>query len=184
MSAEELTSDQEKFVLRLANRLIQFRRSASIDVDDLIAAARMRWWQFLLTHAESMLEIPSDILFRQQVKFAMRDVIRESSPVKVTRAYRAKISAYERPYTVSIEHVIDVQAGDTHEDTELWLDVLASIQKLPIRDQMILSLIVERDHSFSDIAYLMDVSVSTVTRAYHKAIEAIRTDLAKDREQL
>ena len=179
MSEEDLTVDQIQYIKRLANRLVQFRRSASIDADDLIAAAHMRWWGFRLRNHEEITGIPVDVLFRQQVKFAMRDVIRDSSPVRVTRTYQAQLQAYEQPYTVSLDHLIDVQAGGEPIDKELWMDVTAGIGKLSQRDQIILSLSVEQGYSFTEIAYVMDVSVSTVTRAYHKAIDFLRKDITQ-----
>ena len=161
---------------RLANRLIKWRKSAAIDADDLIAAASLRWWQFIVRNADLQTE-DLDLLFRQQVKFAMRDQIRDSSPVKVTRTYQAKLKAYEHPYTVNIESTLDIRAGDDFEFTDELMDVLSSIQKLPERDQLILSLSIDQGYSFTEIAYVLEVSVSTVTRAYQKALDTIKKNL-------
>lgn len=177
MSYEEMTEEQRIYMRRLALRLVRNRKSASIDEDDLMSAAAMRWWQFCIQHPDLSDLPPLDILFRQQVKFAMRDVIRSSAPVKVTRAYQAKLQAYETPYTVDLDHAFDVQAGDEHEDYDTWLDVVTSIKNLSPREQIILSLHAERDYTFTEIAFVLDVSVSTVTRSYQHAIDKIKKDL-------
>lgn len=176
MSEFELTRDQSEYMKRLAQRLIRWRKSASIDVDDLVSSASLRWWQFRMRNPELRVE-DEDLLFRQQVKFAMRDQLRTSFPVKVTRTYRAKLQAYEQPYTVNIESTLDIRAGDDFEYTDELIDVLSAIQKLPERDQIILSLSIEQGFSFTEIAYVLDVSVSTVTRAYQKAIDTLKKNL-------
>lgn len=176
MSEFEVSKEQSDYIKRLATRLIKWRKSAAIDADDLVSAASMRWWQFLVRNPDLQAD-DTDLLFRQQVKFAMRDQIRASSPVKVTRTYQAKLKAYEQPYTVNIESTLDIRAGDDFEYTDDLIDVLSSIQKLPERDQLILSLSVDQGYSFTEIAYVLDVSVSTVTRAYQKAIDTLKKNL-------
>lgn len=178
MPEYELSNEQMNYMKRLASRLIQWRKSAVIDADDLISAASVRWWQFLMRNPDMTNEFAeTSIIFRQQVKFAMRDQIRASSPLKVTRSYQAKLQAYEKPYTVNIDSEFDIRAGDDFAYTDFMLDTLAAIQKLSERDQIILSLFIEQGYSFTEIAYVFDVSVSTITRAYHKAIETIKNDL-------
>ncbi len=173
-----LTPEQQAYIRRLANRLVRLRKSSSIDADDLASAAAIRWWRHCLRVPEGIDPSLSEISFRQQVKFAMRDVLRESAPVKTTRAYQAKLKAYETPYTVSLDHAIDISAGEEHPDLELWLDVVAGVNRLAPREQTILSLAVEYGYSFTEIAYAMDVSVSTITRAYHRALQSIRENLS------
>ena len=178
MSEYEVTNEQMEYMKRLARRLIQWRKSASIDADDLISAASMRWWQFLMRNPDLKNDnAVTDLIFRQQVKFAMRDQIRDSSPVKVTRTYQAKLQAYQQHYTVDIESTLDIRAGDDFEYTDELIDVLSSIQKLPERDQIILSLSIDQGYSFTEIAYVLDVSVSTVTRAYQKSIDILKKNL-------
>jgi RNA polymerase sigma factor (sigma-70 family) len=182
LSYADLTPEQTAYIRRLARRLIRLRKSSSIDEDDLANAAAMRWWQFSVRQAGLIAPDAFDVLFRQQVKFAMRDLIRESVPVKITRADQVKLQAYGTPYTVDIEHAVNITAGYDHEDPELWLDVVQALQRLPQREQLILSLSVDQGYSFTEIAYVLDVAVSTVTRAYHGAIEKLQKDLRIVRE--
>ncbi|WP_245926334.1 RNA polymerase sigma factor [Sulfoacidibacillus thermotolerans] len=189
MSFSDLTPEQMLYIKRLAHRLIQWRKSGSVDVDDLISAARTRWWKYCLRHPELADGVKGDepskdwvmIAFRQQVKYAMRDVLRDSSPVKVTRTYQAKIKAYETPYSVSLEHAINIRAGEEVADHDLWLDVISSIRQLSQRDQIILSLYAEQGYSFTEIAYALDLSVSTVSRAYQRTIELIKKNVEENR---
>ncbi|MCI0183486.1 RNA polymerase sigma factor [Sulfoacidibacillus ferrooxidans] len=184
----ELTADQEWYVKRLAHRLIQWRKSGSVDTDDLISAARTRWWQYCMRHQDHSTTLNDQeqqewliIAFRQQVKFAMRDILRASTPVKVTRSYQAKMKAYESPYSVDLEHAINVRAGDEVANSELWFDVVASIQQLPQRDQIILSLFIEQGYNFTEISYAMDLSVSTVSRAYQRSLQIIKNNVEENR---
>ncbi|MDQ0190662.1 sigma-70 family RNA polymerase sigma factor [Alicyclobacillus cycloheptanicus] len=176
---QELSPEQSAYIRKLAQRYVYYRKSAAIDAQDLMSAATLRWWQFCQRNPDLQDERVIQICFYQQVKGAMRDVIRDSSPVKVTRTMQAQMKAYQRPYTVELDHVIDIQAGEEHADYELWMDVVASLKKLPEREQLILSLYFERDFSFTEIAEILEVSVSTVTRAYRKALDAIKKDLAE-----
>ncbi len=185
----DFTVEQEQYVRRLALRLVHWRKSNSIDCDDLISVARTRWWQYCLRHKESMPHNENQdtseewimIAFRQQVKFAMRDTLRDSSPVKVTRSYQAKMKAYETPYTVDLEHAINIRAGDEVSDSELWQDVVVSIQQLSQRDQIILSLFVEQGYTFTEISCAMDLSVSTISRAYQRALQTIKNNVKENR---
>lgn len=178
----EFNTEQEGYIQRLARRYVQYRKSASIDFQDLASAARIRWWQFCTRNPDLTDERVIQICFYQQVKGAMRDVVRSSSPVKVTRTMQAKMSAYQNPYTVELDHVIDVCAGDTeHFDHELWMDVMNSLKKLPERDQIILSLYFERGFTYTEIAEIFEVSVSTITRSYKRALERIKTDVTGSR---
>ena len=172
-----LTEERIHYIRRLAYRYVRLRRSAAIDEDDLVSAASLRWWQFTVTRLHAFDTVPEEVLFRQQIKFAMRDTIRESEPVKVTRTQRSKLKAYEMPYSVDIEHVINISAGEEHTDPELWLDVVNSLQTLSVKEQTVLSLSVMHGYTFTEIAYAMNVSVSTVTRQYQNALEKIKKDL-------
>lgn len=176
MSDFDVTPEQMQYMRKLASRLVRLRKSSAIDADDLVAAASLRWWQFRLRNTSVELD-EMDLLFRQQVKFAMRDQIRDSAPVKVTRTYQAKLKAYEQPYTVNIDSELDIRAGDDFAHTEIMIDVLSAIQKLPERDQIILSLSIDQGFSFTEIAYVLDVSVSTVTRAYQKSLATLKNNL-------
>ncbi len=173
----EFTPGQLAYLKRLARRLAGLRRSAAIDEDDLVGAAALRWWQFCLRNGATCACDSNDILFRQQCKFGMRDALRDSAPVKVTRTDQAKLRAYETPYTVTLDHAIDLSAGDLHDDHELWMDVVQALQQLDQRDQTIISLFVEHGYTFTEIAYAMDVSVSTVTRAYRKGLDTVKKKL-------
>jgi len=175
--SQELSPEQVRYVQRLAYRYVKYRKSASIDVQDLVSAANIRWWQFGIRHPDICDEKTLQICFYQQVKGAMRDIIRESSPVKVTRTMQAQMQAYQKPYAVSFDHVVDVQAGEHQPDLDVWLDVVNSLKKLPEREQVILSLYIEQGYSYSEIAEIYEVSVSTITRAYRKAIDLIKQDL-------
>lgn len=166
---------------RLANRYVQYRKSASIDAADLASAAQIRWWQFTSRNVELSDERTIQICFYQQVKGAMRDLVRASSPVKVTRTMQAQIQAYQRPYTVDMDHVLDLRAGDDVPfDKELWMDVMDSLKRLPEREQIILSLYFIHGYSYTEIAEVFEVSVSTITRAYQKALSAVKRDVAGD----
>lgn len=173
----DFTPDQLAYLKRLARRLAGLRKSASIDADDLVSAAALRWWQFCLRSGVSCACDSDDILFRQQSKYGMRDALRDSAPVKVTRTDQAKLRAYEAPYTVTLDHAIDLSAGDLHDDHELWMDVVLALQQLDRRDQTIISLFVEHGYTFTEIAYAMDVSVSTVTRAYRQGLDTVKKKL-------
>lgn len=177
----QLSAEQQQYVKRLAYRYVRYRKSASIDAEDLISAAISRWWQFCQRKAEAYEPEYFRLSFFHQVKGAMRDAVRASSPVKVTRTMQSKLQAYQTPTTVSLEHVIDVQAGDQHEDLELWMDVIAGLRNLSQRDQIILTLYFERDFTFSEIAEVLEVAVSTVTRAYQRAIETLKRELQDSR---
>nr|NNM89959.1 sigma-70 family RNA polymerase sigma factor [Bacilli bacterium] len=169
---------QHHYIKRLAERLIRFRRSASIDVDDLISVAETRWWHYCIKTPGIDDTSIIDTLFRQQIKFAMRDSLRDSSPVKVTRTYQAQLKAYERPFTVEIDHAIDISAGEAHRDAELWMDLTQLIKKLPEREQIVLNLYHIEGFNFSEIAYALDVAVSTVTRMHQHALETLRKNLS------
>ncbi|QQE78119.1 sigma-70 family RNA polymerase sigma factor [Alicyclobacillus sp. SO9] len=171
------SEEEAQYVERLATRYTQYRKSAAIDRDDLKSAAMIRWWRFRTRHPEVVDEKTRQICFYQQVKGAMRDVVRDSAPVKVTRTMQAKMKAYQRPSTVTLDHVIDVRAVDTEHDRELWMDVLNELRRLPEREQLILSLYFEQGLNFTEIAQVLDVSVSTVTRAYQKSIDTLRKNL-------
>lgn len=174
----QFTPDQARYVQRLAKRYVSYRKSSSVDVDDLVSAAQIRWWQFTARNLECLDERTTQICFYQQVKGAVRDVIRNSAPVKVTRTMQAQMKAYQNPYTVDIEHALDIHAGDDMPmDRELWMDVVASLKRLPEREQIILSLYFIDGYSYSEIAEIFEVSVSTITRAYRKALDLIRQDV-------
>lgn len=175
----ELTQEQTRYIQRLANRYVQYRKSGSIDQQDLISAANLRWWQFCRKNPELTDERTIQICFYQQTKGAMRDVVRDSSPVKVTRTMQAKLQAYQRPYTVPVEHAIDFHAGDDSHDRDQWMDILDSLRKLSEREQIILSLYFEKGYSYTEIAEIFEVSVSTITRTYQKAIVRLKNDLAE-----
>lgn len=177
MVSQDLSPEQTRYVERLARRYVRLRKSGSIDEEDLRSAASIRWWQFRVRNPDVMDERLLMACFYQQVKGAMRDVVRDSSPVKVTRTVQSRMEAYQRPYTVEMDHAIDIPVGDSQVDVETWMDVVASLKKLPEREQIILSLYFERDFTFSEIAQVFEVSVSTITRAYKKAIDLIRADL-------
>ena len=174
-----VSAEQHHYIKRLAYRLIGFRKSASIDIDDLISAAELRWWQYCVRTPEITETSAIDTLFRQQIKYAMRDLLRDSAPVKVTRTYQAQLQAYERPYTVELDHAIDISAGDEHIDTELWMDVTNLISKLPEKEQIVLSLYHVEGYSFTEIAYAMDIAVSTVTRMYQRSIDTLKKNLTQ-----
>ncbi|GMA64516.1 sigma-70 family RNA polymerase sigma factor [Alicyclobacillus fastidiosus] len=175
---QELSPEQTDYIRRLARRYVQFRKSGSIDVDDLISVASVRWWQFCVRHPELSDERVIQVCFYQQVKGAMRDILRDSSPVKVTRTMQARMQAYQRPYTVELDSLIDIQAGEEHRDLDQWMDIVASLKKLPEREQIVLSLYFERDLNFSEIAKVLDLSVSTITRIYRRALDTVREDIA------
>lgn len=177
----QLAPDQQTYIHRLAHRYVQFRKSSSVDVDDLISAASMRWWQFCSRNAGNLDETYVKLSFFRHVKGAMRDVVRDSSPVKVTRTMQAQLQAYQRPSAISLDHVIDIRAGDDQPDMELWMDVVASLKKLSTRDQLILSLYIEQGFSYTEIAEVLEVSVSTVTRAYQRALDKIRADIKSEK---
>ncbi len=174
-----VTDEQHRYIQRLAYRLIRFRKSASIDSDDLVSAAEMRWWQYCMRTPELTDTSSIDALFRQHIKFAMRDLLRDSTPVKVTRTYKAQLQAYDQPYTVELDHAIDITAGEEHVDTELWMDVTTLITKLPEKEQIVLALYHTDGYSFTEIAYALDVSVSTVTRMYKRSIDSLKINLAQ-----
>ncbi len=175
--ANDFTPEQMSYLKRLAIRLAGLRKSAAIDADDLVGAAALRWWQFCLRQGLSCACDANDILFRQQSKYGMRDALRDSSPVKVTRTEQAKLRAYETPYTVDLEHAVNLSAGVVYEDHELWMDVIHALQQLEDRERLIISLFVEHGYTFTEIAYAMDVSISTVTRAYHQALDKVKKNL-------
>lgn len=174
---QELSLEQQNYIRRLAQRYVHYRKSASIDADDLVSAASIRWWQFCVRHTDLTDERVIAICFYQQVKGAMRDVVRASSPVKVTRTMQAQLQAYQQPYTVELESVIDVQAGEENTDLDQWLDVVASLKRLPEREQIVLSLYFERDLTFTEIAQVLGVSISTATRIYRRGIQTVREDI-------
>lgn len=173
----QLSQEETGYVQRLARRYSKLRKSSMIDADDLISAANLRWWQFCLRQTEGLDEGFRRACFYQQVKGAMRDVVRDSSPVKVTRTMQAQLKAYERPSAVPLDYAVDVQVGDESLDSEVWMDVIAGLKRLGEREQIILSLYFEHGFNFSEIAQVLEVSVSTVTRTYHKAIESLKRDL-------
>lgn len=175
----ELSASETQYIERLARRYTQYRKSASIDYEDLVSVAKVRWWRYRVRNPESNDESILQMLFYQQVKGAMRDLVRDSYPVKVTRTMQAQLQAYQKPYTVSMESVYDVRAGDEERDVELWMDVLSALRKLTEREQIILSLYFEKGYSFTDIAFVFDVSVSTITRAYQKAIEFLKKEFGQ-----
>lgn len=172
-----LTEDRIIYIKRLAYRYAAYRRSAVIDADDLVSGAMMRWWEFSQNRLASLQEIPEEILFRQQVKFSMRDQIRNSEVVKVSRSYKAKLEAYETPYAVSLDHALHVQTQESEVDPDLWIDVVDSLKRLTDKEQLVLSLAVEQGFTFTEIAYAMDVAVSTVTRQYHGALAKLKKNM-------
>lgn len=174
----EPSPDQLSYMKRLAFRLARLRKSAAVDADDLISAATLQWWQFCIRHDELTDPAQADVVFRQQIKFAMRDALRSAEPVKITRTDRAKLQAYEMPYAVQLDSTIDLRAGEEPIDRELLLDVESAVRELAPRDQLILSLSVQQGYSFTEIAYVLDVAVSTVTRAYHSALAELKKNLA------
>jgi RNA polymerase sigma factor (sigma-70 family) len=178
VSSDDLTAAQHTYIRRLAHRLIGLRRSAAVDVDDLMSAATARWWQFCIHHPEYRSDADCDIVFREQVKFAMRDILRTSAPVKLTRADQAKLAAYETVTSVPLEQAAGLEATPEHDDYDLWLDVVAALQRLSEREQLILSLHLDRGLTFTEIAYAMQIAVSTATRSYQGALQKIKKDLA------
>ncbi|MCY0870255.1 MAG: hypothetical protein OWT27_06660 [Firmicutes bacterium] len=177
LSCDDLTDQQQMYIRRLARRLIGLRKSGAVDVDDLMSAAAARWWHFCIQHPEYPVDGDCDIVFREQVKFAMRDILRTSYPVKITRADQAKLAAYETISSVSLEHAAGLEAIPEFEDYDLWLDVVAALQRLSEREQMILSLHIDRGLTFTEIAYAMQIAVSTATRSYQGALQKIKKDL-------
>lgn len=175
------TAEQTRYAERLARRLVRLRKSAAVDADDLISSASLRWWQFCLRNDHlDPAQDNIDMLYRQQVKFAMRDTLRESEPVKITRTDRAKLKAYETPYTVSLEPAAEwMIPGDEPLDRELWMDVRAILERLSERDRLVLFLSAHHGYSFTEIAYALDTAVSTVTRAYHRSIDFIKKNVGQ-----
>ncbi|MCY0893415.1 MAG: sigma-70 family RNA polymerase sigma factor [Acidibacillus sp.] len=173
----EISTEQSGYIQRLATRYVRYRKSGSIDKEDLISAANSRWWQFCLRQHHSLDETLVKMCFYEQVKGAMRDVVRSSSPVNVTRTMHKNMQAYQQPYTVDLNYAVNILAGDEQGDHDQWLDVVTSLGNLPQREQIILSLYFERDLNFSRIAEILEVSVSTITRSYQSALEHIRKDL-------
>jgi len=171
------TQEQENYVLRLARRYVRLRQSAAIDVEDLVSAARLRWWQYASRVEDEMNDEAIRRHFFVHVKGAMRDAIRDSSPVKVTRSMRSKLGAYQQLTTVDIEHAIDIHGGEPTYDTELWMDLVQQLKRLPERDAIILSLYFEQDLNFSEIADILDIAVSTVTRSYQKTLAFLKKNL-------
>lgn len=174
-----LTAEQSLYIKKLAQRYVQFRKSASIDRDDLISAATTRWWQFCIRNTHIQDETLLTKSFYHHVKGAMRDVVRDSSPVKVTRTMQAQMRAYQTPYTVELDHAVDILAGEPQRDVDQWLDVVNGLKHLSERDRIILSLYFEQDLTFSEIAEVLDVAVSTVTRAYHRSIDSLKKILSE-----
>ncbi len=175
-----LSIEQSSYIRRLASRYVRFRKSGSIDTDDLISAAAARWWQFCVRHPDLRDEQVLQICFYQQTKGAMKDVTRQSAPVKITRTMQTQMQVYRNcasPYTVDLEHAVDIQVGEQEADVDLWLDVMNSLRQLPERERLILSLYFEQGLSYSEIATVLKVAVSTVTRAYKRAIEILKKDL-------
>jgi len=173
-----LSEDRIVYIKRLAFRYVNYRRSSSIDAEDLVSSAMIRWWEFSQVKLAKFTEVPEEVLFRQQVKFAMRDLVRNSEPVKLSRSYKAKLQAYETPYAVSLDTALHIQeASSDIVDTESWLDIVGALQQLSTKEQLILSLSVEQGYTFTEIAYTMDVAVSTVTRQYQAALTKIKNIL-------
>lgn len=177
MEFSGLSEDRIVYIKRLAYRYASFRRSSVIDADDLISGAMIRWWEFSQNRLASLQHIPEDVLFRQQVKFSMRDQIRNSEVVKVSRSYKAKLAAYEVPYAVSLDHALHVQTQEVPVDPDVWIDVVDALKLLSDKEQLVLSLAVEQGYTFTEIAYAMDVAVSTVTRQYHGAVAKLKKNM-------
>lgn len=172
-----LTDERIQYIKRLAYRYAQYRRSAFIDAEDLVSCAMTRWWQFCQHRDPPPSDIPDEVLFRQQVKFAMKDAIRTSDPVKVSRSYQSKLKAYEMPYAVSLDHAQDVQTDESPVDPEMWLDVPSALKTLSEEEQILLSLIVDQGYSFTEVAAVFGVAVSTVTRQYRAALDRVKKNL-------
>ncbi|KYP81722.1 sigma-70 family RNA polymerase sigma factor [Ferroacidibacillus organovorans] len=180
MDLFSLTDEQTAYIRRLSYRYTQLRKSSIIDADDLIAVAKNRWWQFCVRLNQEGSPWDFDalaIIFRQQVKFAMRDAVRNSYPVKVTRSYQQKLQAYQMPNTISIDHALDITSDDGNIDQELWMDVMNALKELSHDEQLLLSLHIKDGYNFTEIAYVLDVAVSTITRRYQKTIEKLKKKL-------
>ncbi|MCY0902910.1 MAG: sigma-70 family RNA polymerase sigma factor [Firmicutes bacterium] len=172
-----LTDERIQYIKRLAYRYAQYRRSAFIDAEDLASCAMTRWWQFCQQRSSPPADVPDEVLFRQQVKFAMKDAIRTSDPVKVSRSYQSKLKAYEMPYAVSLDHAQGVQTDESPVDPEMWMDVLSALKTLSEKEQILLSLVVEQGYSFTEVATVFGVAVSTVTRQYRTALDRVKKNL-------
>lgn len=166
MNSTELLGFQE-FAIRLARRLVRYRRSAMIDEQDLASGAMTALWEKYAKNPEL-----DERVAKQTIKYAMLEALRNSALVKtrnkameqVLRTYR-EFSVYDEPRYTPV---------DAWVDAEPVRQVSAIIAQLQREDQVLLSLIWEEGCSMAEVAEILSISKSRVFQRYSELIKTIK----------
>lgn len=159
------------YVVRLAHRLVRFRRSSMIDADDLISEALVKLWE-----KEKQLGELDNRIARNTIKYAMLEQLRRSNMLHVSR-------------TVPVQHAISVyrnsvsweeRLGSVTNPIEEWVatepvrEIQAIIDSFSYEDRLLLSLIWEEGCSLQQAAEVLGISKSRVHQRYQELIRRIR----------
>lgn len=155
------------YAIRLARRLVRYRRSAMVDEQDLASAAMTA----LLEKIQTVGEIEERVA-KQTIKYAMLETLRNSALVKtrnrqmeqVLRTYQ-EISVYDEPRYDPV---------NTWIDAEPVREVSAIIACLSPEDQLLLSLVWEEGCSLAEVAEVLSISKSRVHQRYSDLIKSVK----------
>ncbi|RIV20822.1 sigma-70 family RNA polymerase sigma factor [Alicyclobacillaceae bacterium I2511] len=168
--------DYQPYVVRLARRLIRYRRSGMIDENDLVSAALTRLWQ---VEQEGKL---ADQSARVAIKYAMLEVLRGSGLLHSPRSttYQKAMAAYGQ-----LGATVEPSASPVEKwiEAEPVREVQHIIQGYPRQDQLLLSLIWEQGCSLQEAAEVLDLSKTRVHQRYGEIIRRIRSQLLVDRRK-
>lgn len=158
----------QPYVIRLARRLVRFRRSGMIDENDLVSSAMIRLWE-----RESKDGSLCEQIARQTIKYAMLDVLRNSALVKAPRSAPVQhaLQAYQR-MTVAAEPTVSpledwVEAEPVREVTEI-------INAFEYNDKLLLSLVWEQGCSMQEAADVLGLSKTRVFQRYNELLKSIK----------
>ena len=168
--------DYQPYVVRLATRLIHYRRSGMIDENDLVSAAMTRLWE---VEQKGTLDERSA---RVAIKYAMLEVLRRSGLVTSPRSttYQQAIAAYAQLSAITEPNTSPVEEWINAEPVR---EVQRIIEGFPYSDQILLSLIWEEGCSLKEAADVLSLSKTRVHQRYGELIRRIRSQILVDRRK-
>lgn len=166
MNSIEVLAYQD-YAIRLARRLVRYRRSAMIDEQDLASGAMMALWE-----KYDGGHVMNERTAKQTIKYAMLEALRNSAIVRtrnkameqVLRTYR-ELSVYDEPRYNPV---------DAWVDAEPVREVSGIIAQLPRDDQVLLSLVWEEGCSLAEVAEILSISKSRAFQRYSELIKSIK----------
>lgn len=163
------------YVSKVAKRLIRYRRSSMIDESDLISVAMTKLWE-----KENEKGNLDEKYAKQLIKFSMLELLRNSSLMTTPRSVKMQeaLKAYQQSVDVSVlEQITTTAPIDEWVDAEPVRDIERAIAGFEYRDQVLLSLILEREFSFQDAGEALGISKTRAYQRYQALIKKLRASV-------